>query len=224
MPKEQILHQIQSCRPRPNSFFVVRNILLAGLISLLSVLAVVSLATFFRDLYLLQITYRIFEVLPAALLTDSFVELLLAGFAFCLLALFLYRTTDWCLAHRTRILFITLFFNVLVISGLLTFTASLSSTLDQNRRNLTTLPYRTRRASQLERQLQTRGYIVGRVERIDPGSNTVTIITRQGSLDLVYTELPLTLQRNEMVRLYTQDTRIIQATPLPQYTETFNSY
>ena len=215
MSKDTLLHDLQECQPRPSSFFVVRNIGLALLLLVLSVVSIFSLATFFRDLYVLQITYRIFEVLPLAVLSSGLFELLVTSFAFFLIGYFLYRTTDWCLVRRTRILLIIMLLSGLAFSSLLAFTSALNSALDGSRREITRLPYRSRRTRNLERQLRSQGYIVGQITAIDTHTQSLTLDTLQGPVNLTYTDLPPRVQVGDTVRVRAQETRIIRLTPIP---------
>ena len=215
MSKDTLLHDLQECQPRPGGYFLARNVGLVILLLFLSILSILSLATFFRDLYVLQVTYRIFEVLPLAVLSSGLFELLVTSFAFFLIGYFLYRTTDWYLVRRTRILLIVMLLSGLALSSLLAFTSALSNTLDENRREITRLPYRSRRTRNLERRLRDQGYIVGRITSVDPDTRSLTVETLQGPVTLTYTSLPARVEVGDSVRIRTQETRIIRLTPIP---------
>lgn len=214
MSKDTLLQEIQECRPKPGSYFLARNVGIVVLLFVLSLLSIFSLATFLRDLYVLQLTYRIFEVLPLAVLTSGLFELVVTSAAFFLIGYFLYRTTDWCLVRRTRILLVTMLLTGLALSAVLAFTTALSSALDESRREIARLPYRSGRTRNLERQLRTRGYIVGRITAINEAEQTLILETLQGPIELTYSSLPARVTVGDTVRIRTRDTQVIRLTPV----------
>ncbi len=217
MSKKELLQNISEAKPKSARYFVIKNIFTALALLFLSLFSILAIATFLRDLFVLNISYDIFGNLPWEIAIHGLIELVAIGIMLLVICYIIYRHTDWPLVRHER--FLASIFVLLMITGggIAAFTSGLHKSLDSNRDFIQQLPYRQNRGNTIETRLRNRGVIVGIVDSISMNQQTITVRTPKDLITLQYRDIPNELQVGDTIRANVKKEQIISIKKVPRF-------
>lgn len=216
MTKKQLYSNLSKTKQRSGKYFVVKNILIILLLLLLSIASIIAVATFLRDLLILNTFYGLWENLPWQIVTQGFTELVAIGIIMLIICYIIYRQTDWPLVRNEKLLLMIMIILLITGGGIATFTKGLHGSLDNNRVALQRLPHRKDRDILISTQLRKRGIVIGVVDSISTEEQTITIRTPREIIILSYDKEPSKILEGDTVKINAKDDEIISIRKIPR--------
>lgn len=205
MSKKDIVKSIQTTSPKSKAYFTIKNAVFVCSIIILTLLGVLAVASFLRDITILNLTYNVSGKMWPVILLHSVFELLILGLILGVLAVAIYRKTDWPLVRQQKILILSAIVLIIIGGGIGAYNKQVQNVLDKQN-NSSILPLRKRRLVKIEQKLEDEKIIIGRVAQIDDSNQTITLQLPRGlQKELTYEEPISDIAKGDLVIVETDN-------------------
>jgi hypothetical protein len=215
--KQKILDQISDKKPLPKNYFIFLELIVYGLITILVVLAALTVCFYLWDLEEILSISKIKSLYLLDILTNSLVEILVFSLVLGLAGYLIYRQTDLPGVKHRFGLVVSLFGLIGIMSVVFYVATPLASTpfsemLDNTKYQYDKWwPHRRSKLNIVRQELQRGDWVIGRVKQVKPSGGEKTLVvlhTQQGNINVFVPESQASDVKLGMVLVVQMDDKV----------------